>query len=821
MRELPQWVLSGADKAPQAVDVNGKLKYVSATRPSEWMTFEQAVAGAWLHANHVTTHTTREGVVISRTGLDLGFVLHEGDPFSCIDLDVKDAETHPDKPEVWTSADDFQRFVSIITNFDSYTERSRSGKGIHVWVEGKIGRGFKRDGVEVYSQERFMICTGDVYVDQPIQPREMMLQNMVTRMRPIASEKTPLEEHPPESDDWYIFAMAAQAANADKFWQLWRGDWTGLGYKSQSDADLALMSMFTFYTDSNSQCRSLFRASGLGKREKATKDDRYVDLTLRLIRSRQAREQAADLSGLLTHEETVLALREAVQAAQGGATPGHSDLDPHREVQQLQTAGQGDPVQPLVPSASAIAQLAPVPARIAKAGEDGLPWPPGFTGTIAKFIYANSYLPIKEVSIVAALGLMAGICGKAWHIPQSGLNLYVILVARSAIGKEAMHSGIATLVTHCAKKYPFFSEFVNFTEYASGPALVKACLTSPSFVNVSGEWGRRLKRLAADEGKDGPLQTLRTQMTNLYQKSGPQSIAGGMSYSNTESNVASVAGVAYSMIGESTPGTFYEALTEGMMEDGFLSRFLIVGYDGDRPAQNPSMLTDPDMALVDALVALATESMNSIAAFKSQPVGRTEEAATLMAEFDAEAYDNITVTDDESRRQMWNRATLKALRVAALLAVGDHFRMPCINRTHMEWAIDLVRRDIAMMSKRMESGDVGAGDKARERKLVATIKDYIIRKEIPKSYGVNMQMHKDGILPRKYLHARTQQVAAFYNHKLGHQRALDDAITQCISNGWLMLCDQPKVIEAYHHHGKAYRVLDLPDYAVQGNKSNN
>lgn len=815
LRALPQWVLAGADKVPlTAADDGFALRVASPTRPGDWMPFETAVALAWHHRDLVTTSTSAANVVTTRTGLDLGFVLCETDPFSCIDLDVKDAETHPGQPTTWTTADDFQRYVSIINTMASYTERSRSGKGVHVWVQGDIGRGFRRDGVEVYSRERYIIMTGDVYVDESVADRRELLQNMVARMRPLVDpDKAPLDELPPEVDDWYVFATAAWAANADKFWRLHLGDWQG--FPSQSEADLALMSMYTFYSDSNAQCRALFRTSVLGRRDKATKDDRHLDYMLRVLRTRQARERSAELGGLIAHADAVAAVRAAVAQAQGGVVATSSAMgEVHREVQQLAEPGQGDPVQPPPPPAVALAQLAPVPPSVVTAGEDGLPWPPGFVGTLAQFVYENSYLPIKEVSVVAALGLMAGLCGKAWHIPQSGLNLYIILVARSAIGKEAMHSGLAVLVSHCSKKSPFFSNFVDFTEYVSGPALVKACLQQPSFVNVSGEWGRRLKRLAAEDGRDGPLNTLRTQMTNLYQKSGPQSIAGGLGYSNAEGSVASVAGVAYSMVGESTPGTFYEALTQSMMEDGFLSRFLVVGYDGDRPAKSPVMLEAPDDALRDALCDIAAQATEMIGRQSSHPVGRTEEAAQVMADFDAEAHDSITATDDESRRQMWNRATLKVLRVAALLAVGDHYLSPCITKTHMEWAITLIRRDIAMMAKRLEQGDVGITDNARERKLVAIIRDFLVTDKLPKSYKVSDKMHSDGLIPRKYLQVRTQAVAAFSSHKFGSARALDETLMHCVNNGWIMECRQASVISEYGHHGKTYRVLDLPDYNV-------
>jgi hypothetical protein len=809
LRARAQWVLAGADKVPLTLD-GAKLRATSSTRPSDWMSFEVAAQAAWDRREVVTTHTTSEGVRVTQTGYSLGFVLHEDDPFSCIDLDVKDAETHPLKPNLWTTPDDFQRFVSIIETLGSYTERSRSGKGIHVWVRANIGRGFHRGGIEVYSQERYIICTGDVYVDAPIREQEQVLVNMVSQMRPVAAEVV-LEELDPHHDDWYVFSIAAQAANADKFWDLWRGKWSELGYPSQSEADLALMSMFTFYSDSNAQCRRLFRESALGKREKTTKNDYHVNHMLKLIRQRQEGEANVDLSAIMK----TMDLKSVVEAAQGGVAAANDS----RETVQLSSPGQGDPVQPPPPPASAVAQLAPVPEQVRIEGESGVPWPPGFVGALAKFIYENSWLPIKEVSIVGALGLMAGLAGKAWHIPQSGLNLYVILVARSAIGKEAMHTGLSTLVNHCQARCRWFGNFVDFDEYVSGPALVKACLANPSFVNVSGEWGKRLRRMANDDGRDGPMNSLRTQMTNLYQKSGPQSIAGGLGYSSADNSVASVAGVAYSMIGESTPGVFYEALTESMMEDGFLSRFLVVGYDGDRPVKNTRLLEVPDDALVAALVAICEQAHSQNNLGSSQPVGRNEDAATVMQAFGDECHREIVRTDDESRRQMWNRAELKALRIAALLAVGDHYVTPCITLEHINWAIALVRQDIAMMSKRLEGGDVGHSDKTRERKLVSVLRDYITKGSVPKSYKVPPKMHKDGLVPRNYLQTRTQQSSAFYNHKLGANRALEEAIAACIANGWLMEVKHDKVVEGYNFHGKTWRILDLPDYVAQGDKT--
>jgi len=818
MRERPQWAIAGASKAPMTVGPQGGLRLVKVTEPSSWMTFEDACAVAWSNRETVTTHVTAEGVTVRQTGLDVGYILNQGDPFTCIDLDVKDAETTPNNPEKWTTADDFQRYVSIVERFDSYTERSKSGKGLHIWVRGNIGRGFRRDGIEIYSQERFIISTGDVYVPKPVADREYLLTNMIHQMRPL-QKQVELEELPEEADDWYILQVAVSAANGEKFSKLWKGLWREeeFNFPSQSEADLALMSMFTFYSESNEQCRRLFRESGLGKREKATKNDAYLNNTLKTIRERQERERSVELSGILQAADNMRQLaQEGIQALQGGVPPaqqvaGAFGAVTPRTVSPLQVLGTGEPVVTAPPPEAALAQMAPVTDSARQAGSDGLPWPPGFVGALSQFIYNNSFLPIKEVAVTAALGLMAGITGKAWHIPKSGLNLYIVLVARSAIGKEALHTGISTVVSSCIREFPQFGNFVDFTEYASGPALIKACAQNTSFVNVSGEWGRRMKRIAMEDDREGPMTTLRTQMTNLYQKSAPMSIVGGIGYSSTENNIEALQSVAYSMVGESTPQTFYDSLTESMMEDGFLSRFLVIQYDGDRPEENTNMIEYPDSALTRYLCGMAFQADANIGNGTAQPVGRTEEAAKTLSAFSYKAADMIRGTQDESRRQMWNRATLKVLRVAAILAVGDNYMHPIIQQHHADWAIKLIMADIEIMRKRISSGDVGLNDQSRERKAVAVIQDYLT-KPIPKSYKIPDGMREAGIVPRPYLQQRTARASAFYKHKFGANKALEETLMNLVNSGYIMEVKGDKLVDMFSYHGKAFRVIKLPDY---------
>ncbi|MEM7664563.1 MAG: DUF3987 domain-containing protein [Pseudomonadota bacterium] len=416
-----------------------------------------------------------------------------------------------------------------------------------------------------------------------------------------------------------------------------------------------------------------------------------------------------------------------------------------------------------------------------------LEWPPGFAGEIARFIFGRAPRPVREVAIVGALGLLAGVCGREWCIPGSGLNIYVVLVARSGIGKEAMHSGISSLIDAACVKYLRAGEFVCYEDFASGPALTKYLISAPRSVNVAGELGHKFSAMASD--KESAMRSLRRVLTNLYSKSGRGNVAGGIAYSSQENNVASIEGAAYSLIGETTPGTFFESITRGMMEDGFMSRFSVVEYTGDRPSKNPDPFIEPDPAVVSHLVTLMQQAHDLEARQLFQDVSFSSVAEAMFEQFGHQCDHSIReAPDDEAVRQMWNRAELKALRIAALLAVGDNYLKPVVSSEHAEWAIGLVRRDIAVFSKRVREGDVGEGsDGGRERQLVDICREYLLLQdhEVPNWARKYDDARRVGVVPHSYLSNKTQRRAAFEKHARGHSFALKSAITTAIENGRL------------------------------------
>jgi hypothetical protein len=470
------------------------------------------------------------------------------------------------------------------------------------------------------------------------------------------------------------------------------------------------------------------------------------------------------------------------------------------------------PVENLVAGpASVIAQVRKNELKPA-VQQAALELPPGNAGRIARWLLDAALLPVREIAVVTTLGALAGLCGRAWTTPapHTGLNINLILVARSATGKEMLHEGAGKLLAALRQKVPGVAHLINFDDYASGPALAKHCAVEPRcFVNFSSEFGRRLKRMA--NPKDAPMAELRTTVTKLYSKSGPSSFVGDLVYSKERHSIAGA--VAFSIVGETTPGTLRSAMTQDMMEDGFLSRFGWVEYTGERPDENECVAAHsaPPAWLVDGLAPIAVQALTLLANNRPQEVAQDEAASDVLAGFKVRCNIGIKRADDnEAHRQIWSRAHLKAIKYASLLAVADNHTNPVATLAHAEWAIALVERDAALFENSLSSGDVGSDTAAQERKLVHILKEYLLSPP-PTSYRVPAAMQRDGMVPRKYMQMRTSDVAAFKAHPLGSTKALEDAVRSLCDSGWLVEVDKNKAGETYGFQGRCYRIVDLPD----------
>jgi hypothetical protein len=432
-------------------------------------------------------------------------------------------------------------------------------------------------------------------------------------------------------------------------------------------------------------------------------------------------------------------------------------------------------------------------------------------GTIAQFIYDSSPRQVPEIAIAGAIGLMAGICGKAYNISGTGLNQYVILIAQTGAGKETMASGIDKLMNSVKLQVPTSAGFLGPAEIASGQALVKYINTHPCFVSILGEFGIRLQSISNPHANGSEKNLLRI-MLDLYNKSGHHQSFRPSIYSDKEKNISETRAPAFTILAESTPETFYNVLNEDMVSAGLLPRFLIIEYKGKVPYLNENAINvEANFRLVDQFSSLCAQAESIMHANRVVDVQSNEAADKLLRQYQIFATDKVNANDKDFIRQLWNRAHMKTLKVSALIAVGVNPIEPMVLPEYVQWAMELVSNDIRVLSSRFEMGEIGSntGELKQLDEMKRMIREYYTKEDIVTKYKIPLKLYEDKILTGAYLNRRLVAQASFKNDKMGSTIAIKRCIQTLVDSDTIREIGKLELGNKYGTTQKSYVLKDL------------
>ena len=215
--------------------------WANVANPSTWSSFDTAVQRAqtdpWVNG--------------------IGYVFTSSDPFTGVDFDhCRNPETGEIDPLV----------LARITALDSYAEISASGEGVHVIVRAALsGQGCRKGFVELYDCARFFIVTGNHINGFPMTVNERQSEIDALQKQlflPKTARAVPVcRQQSLVLDDDVLIARILESRQGEKFERLQGGNWSD--YDSQSEADLALCAILSFWTQDNVQIDRIFRTTAL------------------------------------------------------------------------------------------------------------------------------------------------------------------------------------------------------------------------------------------------------------------------------------------------------------------------------------------------------------------------------------------------------------------------------------------------------------------------------------------------------------------------------------------------------------------------------
>jgi len=666
MRKQIAWVLwryelrQGQDK-PTKPPYNAKTgKLASVDDEQTWSSFEEVVSV------YLANQSIWSGI---------GFMLSKRDPYFVIDLDDT-AKFPPEQRDEIAN-----RYNKIINDIgETYIEVSPSRNGLHIFGRGQTPDGRRRDGVELYSDRRFITMTGWVYRNSPIANRQEFATNLHSELKPVITKSTTgfIGSLSQDYEDQEVFDKARAASNGDKFLDLWNGNWQQY-YSSQSEADFALIDILAYYTTFIPQLYRMFRSSALGQREKANRDKYVSDM---IERSFDNRFVPTDPGALEQRLQKAIAEAAEVKKISGHA-PSSTAIPPEPHYQ------------------TPIDQW-PLDAWRTSPG--------GILDSIATYIYRSSPLPLYETALVGAIGMFAGLVGRQWNVSGTGLNIYIMFLAHTGHGKEAIQTGITRIVNTVSSQYPFFKDILGPAEIASGQALLKHLgerHESPCFVSLLGEIGLRIQKLT-EPNASAADRTLMRVLLDLFGKSGAGSSVLPSIYADNQKNSAVVHSPSYSIIGEGVPDKFYEALDEDAVISGLLPRFLIIEYTGHRVDFNYShaSIEFPETLnqQLQSLMRYRDEASHRGVVFD---IPLDNEADQMRRQLDSYCQRIINNQNTEMTRHIWNRVSLNIQKLAGMVAISRNYQSPQVTGQDMQWAASLVLSSAKRLMDKFNAGEMG------------------------------------------------------------------------------------------------------------------
>ena len=664
----------------------------------------------------------------------IGFVLTLSDPFCFVDFDAT------------TDPVEMQRQQELRDALDSYSELSPSGQGLHIICKAMLPNGRRKGAIEIYSSGRYMTMTGATFDAKPIEYRQSVASELWASLQGVAANAEFSAHSEPETmSDREVYDQGVAATNGAKFLDLWNGDFHTYHHGDHSAADFALIDMLAFYTQNREQIARLFLLSGLGKRPKALRVKYVSDM---ITRAFDRLVPQIDLSAIME---------------------------------------QINEVQPDVPNIEKRDRKRPT-----------IEQPPGLMGEISEFIFKTSWKPVQEIAMLGAIGLMAGFAGRAYNANGSGLNLYLLLLARTGRGKEAISRGYDRIFEACSLSMPQINDFRGPGDLASGQGLLRLMSEhrTKSFVSVFGEFGAMLSKISSPTAIGADKMTQRV-MLDFFSKSGKGEKVLPTVYSDAERNTQIIESPAFSFIAECAPEFFNETVNPSMVATGLLPRFIISEYDGVRvPSNINGPLMQPSQYMIERVQSLATACLRCISQNVAINIPFTSEALELSRALDKKCDQKINDGDGIIVEELWNRVHLNAIRLAGLVAVGVNATQPVIDKEAWVWAENFVTRNIMLLEDKFESGMVavmaGHEEESEVEKLNEVIVEfYNLTPHKLGSYGVTEKMHRCGVIPYSYFFKRLMRIKPFTRAKCGPTIALKRALQGACDSG--DLAEMPKL----------------------------
>ena len=396
----------------------------------------------------------------------------------------------------------------------------------------------------------------------------------------------------------------------------------------------------------------------------------------------------------------------------------------------------------------------------------------GVLGAIAQWAYDTGRRPVPEFSVMAAVSFLSVLFGRRAVGPTgAGLNMYMVGIAGPGFGKEHPLKAVQTLAVDL--QMPFL---IGPGEVTSGSAIEKVVRRRPVFLMPWDEMGVVLQSVNG-RGSSSWAQTIRKVLLEIFSKS--TSMWSGKEHADPEkdSSAEPVFMPTVSLMGMSTPTTFYKGITEESLTDGFVAR-LVVTEPSVRPDRHsaPPVLVTP-VSLINAVKKCRDDfpkpGGDLAQAMWRQATSRPtlytvpwESSEVEKRWTDIEDWQIAEIEDNGASEGIVGRTAEHTIKLATIRAISRNSVEPSVSIEDVDWGHAIVMASLASINRGVEEYMAGSQFE-----------------ELCKAILSALRSSKDGMLPQSQL-VRKRGVSK------ADDRMVEQAIKRLVLAGEI---EQPKI----------------------------
>jgi hypothetical protein len=530
-----------------------------------------------------------------------------------------------DLDHVYEEGGDKERAEDFLKNFSTYAEYSPSKTGLHIYGFGYLPEG-KRKGknIEFYDCSRFFTVTGDKINGEKMLSEPDVLKRMYKKYMQSEKSKKPREEKQkhqgkPLKEEDLVYHIS-ESSSGDSFRRLMSGDFGA--YPSQSEADAALCMILASWTN---------------------KDARKIDeifRTSQLMRSKWDQKHSKDGStyGEMTIESAILKCNWVYQ-----------DVVP-RVIKE-------EELEEVLPDEYPV-----LPVEIK-----------GLAGKLAQFMDLQAIHPQPILHVGAALAMLGTLLGRKIK-SATGLrtNIYVLALAPTGAGKEHARSVIDRVLTNAGAVHHLGGD-----DIASDTGLLAAIAEQPSLLLMLDEFGYMAQQFLNPRAA-GFKASIVEVLLSIYGKSST-AYHGKMYANRKERPQVRIEQPSLCLYCTSTPESFWPAIRQSSVHDGFLNRFLVF----NSPDPFPPFVEREDISVPDfmsepvrQLARIPEPMMNRmIEDYAMNPVPNpkviTDSPSAKECFLSYRSLYQKSAKDDQTMASLWKRAEEQAIKISLILAGSE------------------------------------------------------------------------------------------------------------------------------------------------------